>query len=128
MTQLFHLAFMGRSVRQVGDGPIEYLDGLSLPTDEELDSTYSAAEAAWTANHNPPKRWADTEHFLAEFTMGEMAGIGLSSDPTIAALLVLMSGWRSTVHSDDPRVILGLNALESAGILSEARKEQILKY
>lgn len=123
MTLLEHLAFLGRRCRQIGNGPIEYLDGLPPPTEAELDATREAA----LAYYNPPKRWSDTEHFLAEFTLEEMAGIGLSRDPTVAALYVLLSGWRSAVHSDDPRVQQGLDALVAVGILSDARKAKILE-
>lgn len=123
MTLLEHLAFLGRRCRQVGDGPIEYLDGLPAPTQEELDATREAA----LAYYSPPKIWPDTEHFLAEFTPPEMAGIGLSVDPTVAGLRFLLSGWRSAVHSDDPRVSQGLDALVSAGIISEERRGQILR-
>lgn len=71
------------------------------------------------------KVWPDVEHFIAEFTMEELAGIGLSMHPTIAALRVLMSTWLSTVRSDDDRVILGLNALESEQILTSERRSVI---
>lgn len=126
MTLLFHLAFLGRSARQVGDS-VEYLDGKPAPSAQELADSYAGALAAWNAAQNPPKRWPDTEHFLAEFTLEEMAGIGLSREPTVAALYVLLSGWRSAVHSDDPRVIQGIDALVSAGIISENRKAEILR-
>lgn len=125
MTFLFHLAFLNRKVCAAGD-VIEYLDGLPAPTEAELDASRADAEAAWNAAQNPPKVWPDTEHFLAEFTLEEMAGIGLSTDPTIAALYVLLSGWRSAVHADDPRVQQGLDALVAAGILTTERKLSIL--
>lgn len=125
MTFLFHLAFLGRKVRIVGD-QIEYLDGLPPPTEAELDASRAAAEAAWNAAQNPPKVWPDTEQFLAEFTPPEMAKIGLSMEPTIAGLRFLLSGWRSAVHSDDPRVQQGLDALVAAGILTTERKLSIL--
>lgn len=47
MTHLFHLAFLGRSCRQIGDGPIEYLDGKPAPTQDELDATHATALAEW---------------------------------------------------------------------------------
>ncbi len=125
MTLLFHLAYMGRRCRQVGDGPIEFFDG-PPPTQEELDATYEAALAEWNRQQNPPKKWSDVEHFIAEFTMEEMAAIGLSTDPTVAALRFLLSGWRSEVHSNDPRVIQGLTALVNLAILTEERKTHIL--
>lgn len=125
MTFLFHLAFLNRKVCVAGD-VIEYLDGLPPPTEAELDASRAAAEAAWDAAQNPPKVWPDVESFITEFTLDEMAAISLSSDPTIAGLRLLLSAWRSSVQSEDPRVILGLNALVDTGIISRHRQLEIL--
>lgn len=46
MTLLYHLAHLRRSARFVRDG-IEYLDGLPPPTQDELDASREAAQAAW---------------------------------------------------------------------------------
>jgi hypothetical protein len=72
------------------------------------------------------KRWPDAEAFVAEFTLPEMAAIGLSTEPTIAALRFLLSSWRSQVISDDPRVQAGLDALVQTAIISEQRRAEIL--
>lgn len=48
MTLIFHLAYLGRSVRQVGD-EVEFLDGKAPPTIEELEASRPAALAAWQA-------------------------------------------------------------------------------
>ena len=72
------------------------------------------------------KRWPDAEAFVAEFTLPEMAAIGLSTDPTIAALRFLLSSWRSQVISDDPRVQAGMDALVQTGVLTEDRRVEIL--
>jgi hypothetical protein len=125
MTHLFHLAFLGRFANQFGD-QILFTDGLPPPTQEELDSTRDDAEAEWHRQQNPPKSWPDVEAFIAEFTMDEMVAMSLSSDPTIAGLRLLLSAWRSSVQSDDPRVILGLNALVNTGIISRHRQLEIL--
>ena len=126
MTILFQLAHMGRRCRQVGDDPIEFLDGLPPPTEQEIADGYDAALAEWDRQQNPPKRWPDVEHFLAEFTPPEMAQISLSADETVAYLRFLLSGWRSEAHADDVRVIQGLTALVNLAILTEERKAQIL--
>lgn len=47
MTLLYHLGFMGRSARAVGD-TIIYLDGQPAPTPAELAATHEAALAEWT--------------------------------------------------------------------------------
>jgi hypothetical protein len=125
MTFLFHLAFLGRKVCVAGD-MIEYLDGLPPPTEAELDASRADAEAAWNAAQNPPKRWPDAEHFVAEFQLPELAAISLSTDPTVAALRFMLSTWLSPVHSDDPRVQQGLDALVAAGILTPERRSAIV--
>jgi hypothetical protein len=55
-----------------------------------------------------------------------MAAISLSTDPTIAALRLLLASWDGEVWSDDPRVIAGLDALEVANIISATRRAEIL--
>jgi len=70
--------------------------------------------------------WPNTQAFLAEFSLAEMAGIGLSTDPTIAALRLMLSVWAGQIYSDDPRVVTGIDAIEAAGILTAERAAQIL--
>ena len=103
-----------------------------LPT-EQIDLDAAECRTVWAVEEIPEaerepqfKRWPDVEHFLMEFTMEEMALIGLSTDPTVAALRFLLSGWRSAVHADDPRVIQGLDALVAAGILTPERRAVIV--
>lgn len=72
------------------------------------------------------KIWANAQAFMAEFTMEEKGGIALSTDPTIAALRLELSTWFSEVHSNDPRVIAGLDKLVELDIITEARKEEII--
>ena len=122
MTNLEHLAFLGRQCRQVGDGPVQFLDGLPPPTQTELDASRDAA----LAFYKPKKIWPNAEAFVAEFTMSELSAISLSTNTTIAALRFMLSAWRSSVQSDDPRVILGLNALVDTGIISRHRQLEIL--
>lgn len=76
----------------------------------------------------PPdyKIWPNSQAFLSEFTMQEMAAIALSTDQTIAALRLLLSVWFSEVHSNDPRVTTGLDKLVELNIITEDRKNEIL--
>jgi hypothetical protein len=71
------------------------------------------------------KVWPNTQAFLAEFTVTEMAGIGLSVDPTVAALRLMLSVWSGQIYSDDERVVAGLSALLGAGIITAERRAQI---
>ncbi len=72
------------------------------------------------------KIWPNSAAFLAEFTMPELAAISLSLDPTIAALRLLLASWPADIYSDDPRIIGGLSALVAVGIITEARRKEIL--
>jgi hypothetical protein len=87
--------------------------------------TLPELEAAWQELKSI-KIWSNTQAFLSEFTMEEMAAIALSTDPTVAALRLLLSVWFSEVRSNDPRVMTGLNALQSSGILTAERINTIL--
>lgn len=119
-----------KRVAHISDG---YIVNVSLKHDDaELgeDQMLEADALALGYAHLPPppvvKSWPDVEAFISEFTMDEMAQIGLSTDPTLAALRFLLSGWRSQVLSDDPRVVQGLTALVSLSILTDERKAHIL--
>ena len=72
------------------------------------------------------KTWPNAATFLGEFTMPELAAISLSLDPTVAALRLLLASWPADIYSDDPRIIGGLSALVGAGIITEARRGEIL--
>ena len=75
---------------------------------------------------NARKTWPNAAAFLNEFTMPELAGISLSSDPTIAALRLLLASWPSDIWSDDPRIQAGMEVLVSSGIIDEERRDEIL--
>lgn len=72
------------------------------------------------------KVWPNVQAFMAEFSMEELAAISLSTDPTIAALRMVLMTWLSEVHSDDPRVIAGLARLIEVGILTQSRRDAII--
>ena len=72
------------------------------------------------------KRWANIQEFMGEFTMQEKGVIALSMDPTIAALRLELTTWFSEVHSNDPRVLIGLAKLQELGIIDESRKNSML--
>jgi hypothetical protein len=85
-------------------------------------------DGTWALPPPPPdyKIWPNSQAFLSEFTMQEMAAISLSTDETIAALRLLLSVWFSEVHSNDPRVITSLDKLMELNIITEDRKNEIL--
>lgn len=72
------------------------------------------------------KTWPNPSAFLGEFQLPELAAISLSTDPTIAALRLLLSAWPADVWSDDDRIVLGMARLVEVGILSQERHDEIL--
>lgn len=80
-----------------------------------------AAEAA-----SGRKTWPNVAAFLSSFTMPELAGISLSTDPTLAALRILLLSHPDEVWSDDPRILAGLDALVAAGVITKARRAEIV--
>jgi len=88
------------------------------PTMEELQQAWDELQTI--------KIWPNSQAFLSEFTMQEMAAISLSTDQTIAAMRLLLSVWFSEVHSNDERVINSLNKLIELNIITEDRKNKIL--
>lgn len=89
--------------------------------------SWDAIIAEWQASAAfQRKTWANAAAFLGEFSLEEMATISLSTDPTIAALRLLLASWPADVWSDDPRIQLGLGKLVAVGIIDEARRAAIL--
>lgn len=70
------------------------------------------------------KTWPDASAFLAEFSIEQLAAISLSTNPTVAALRLLLASWPADVWSDDPRILLGLGELVADGILSESDRNE----
>jgi len=105
-------------------------DDYVLPSDgsEMLEADALAMGLSWPPPPPPPdyKIWSNAQAFMAEFSMPEKAQIALSTDPTIAALRLELSTWFSEVYANDPRVVTGLDKLVELGIITEARKQEII--
>lgn len=63
---------------------------------------------------------------MAEFSLPEIGAIANSADQNVKTVVFILSNWQSEVWSDDLRVIGGLDALQSAGIISAERRSEIL--
>jgi len=72
------------------------------------------------------KVWPNGEAFLRGMTLEELAAISLSTDPTIAALRLLLVARQAEVWSDDQELNLGLNRLVQLNLLTVERKTSIL--
>lgn len=97
--------------------PPEWIDGAWVTaelTDEER------AERA-------RKIWPDAARFWGEFSDTEAEAIATSTHPYVRRLAATLYTWRSAVFSDDPRVSQGLQLLEMVGILTTARRLDILE-
>lgn len=85
---------------------------------------------AWRIDTLPPapdyKIWPTIQQFMECFTMSEKAALGLSTDPTIAALRIDASTWLTPVHANDSRVVMGLDKMVELGIISADRKTEII--
>jgi len=99
-----------------------------ISTTETIDVPSKTVTRGWQIHDIPVpdyKIWANAQAFVAEFANEEKAGIALSTDPTVAALRFELSTWFSEVHSNDPRVVAGLDKLVELGIITEIRRTEI---
>lgn len=71
------------------------------------------------------KVWPTVAAFLREFSMPELAAIALSTNPTIAALRLVLASWPGQVWSDNEQIQIGLDALVSTGIIDQSRRDEI---
>jgi hypothetical protein len=100
-----------------------------LPAQPSPDATWQNGQ--WVVPVIDPvlaarKTWPNAAAFLSEFSLEELAAISLSTDPTIAALRLLLASWPADVWSDDARIQLGLSKLVETEIIDETRKAAIL--
>lgn len=114
----------------------EVLTAKAMPAwlSDQLAGKDAFLATRWQIKNTPPpppppppnyKIWGNAQAFMAELTMPEKVEIALSTDATIAALRLELSTWFSEVHSNDPRVIAGLDKLVELSILTETRKDEI---
>jgi hypothetical protein len=113
-------------IRQMINGNLVEISGEDRRAIFEATYDENAPLLAEREAHAARKTWPNAAAFLNEFSMPELAAISLSTDPTVAALRLLLASWPSDVWSDDPRIIMGLGALVSAGIIDETRSAEIV--
>lgn len=73
--------------------------------------------------NSEPVSWME---FLALFSLDEQIEVATSNDPTVSLFRMMATGLGGDLNLKDPRVTMGLTALEKVGILKPNRKEQIL--
>jgi hypothetical protein len=95
---------------------------------ETIDADACTVHYGWQIEALPPavKAWPSKAEFWAEFTDEEKAGIITSTNIGIRMLDKELTMWTATVRADDQRILTGLAALTSAGILTTERSTAIL--
>lgn len=93
------------------------------------DQVYEDLITEWVDAYEPPvdrKVWGTAHDFLLAFTAAEQAAISLSTDAGVAALRLQLMTWPGQVWTDDPRIIGGMDAIVSAGIIDETRRTELM--
>lgn len=72
------------------------------------------------------KTWLTSADFIEELTLSELAAVQLSTNPTMAALRLILAAWSKPVWSDDPRIQLGISTMVSEGLITTERSAEIL--
>jgi hypothetical protein len=88
------------------------------PTELELEAAWNQAISV--------KIWPSKAEFWAEFSAVEKEGIITSSDIGIKMLDKELTMWSALIRADDPRIVAGVSALITMGILTQARATAIL--
>lgn len=124
----------------VGLDPIyETLDVLEQPKPELQENEYlestqvidldaRTVTRGWLIRSLPttPPHWANAQALLAAFTGEEIAAMALSVHPAVAGLRFKVSTWLDIIHADNTEVQGGFDLLVQQGIISSARRAEIL--
>lgn len=102
-----------------------------LPDDAQVQCGWTYVDGVWAESAELVAArtrmvWPNASTFLAEFTMAELAAVQLSTDPTLAALRLILAAWVGEVHSDDPRVQAGVAVIVGLEIITQERADAIL--
>lgn len=115
--------------RVVGCQVDVYWQGDNPPTingDKTAVNTYLSFDPPMPeepVENSEPVSWME---FLALFSLDEQIEVATSNDPTVSLFRMMATGLGGDLNLKDPRVTMGLTALEKVGILKPNRKEQIL--
>ncbi len=88
--------------------------------------TAQVAELTAEPERPPGKWWVNAAAFLEEFSSDELFAIHTSQNALIVQLLMTLLAWTDEVWSSDQRIILGMQALVSTGVLTADRRTEIL--
>lgn len=96
-------------------------------TDEEVLALIASEQAA-QVEASPPQKVITKLQFLNRFTNEELAAV-YTAAKTNVLIEVFMDKLKlaQEVNLDDPQTVGGLQSLAAAGLLSEARAQEVLK-
>lgn len=99
-----------------------------LVAHEVRDYENKILRTTWQVRDTPveAKAWPSVTELWAEFTPEEQLQIINSDNAHVRLMHETMRTWTYRFLADDPRVLDGLNLLESTGILTPERKAVIL--
>lgn len=72
------------------------------------------------------KIWDTNYDFIMEFTKAERKSLRKNNNDDVGDLWVQITTWQGDVHSDDPRIVGGLDLIEALGIITPERRAEIL--
>tara|TARA_R110000772_G_scaffold143235_1_gene252751 strand:- start:20341 stop:20898 length:558 start_codon:yes stop_codon:yes gene_type:complete len=107
----------GTKMKDIGNLPAAAsLNRPAVPDEIQAERDFAAAR----------KVWLSVSEFYDEFTEAEQYALQTSTDPALIVARGRLAMWRGDVWNDDPRIISGLDALVSAGVINSTRRAAIL--
>lgn len=108
------------------DGKV--VDAFPDKTDEEVLAAIAEQQAAQGQSTEPSPRVLTKLQFLNRFTNEELAAV-YTAAKTNVLIEVFMDKLKlaQEINLDDPQTVGGLQSLAAAGLLSEARAQEVLK-
>ena len=101
---------------------LQWLDAGEPPTKDALEAAWLEYKTAADAR----KTWPNAQAFMSQFTFPELCAIASSADATVKGFMLKLSTWFSPLESDNAEVAAALALLVGLGLLTEARKSEIL--
>jgi hypothetical protein len=124
-TELAHIALnMGRRLQMLPDGQVTALDGLPLPSDQELAEALAALRTRKTLR---------PDQFRRLFTPAEIHAVIRKGTLTTVQAVACANAWAQfttspLIRSDNPDLAAALDLFVAAEILTPERRERIAQF
>lgn len=103
------------------------VDAYPGKTDEEVMAAIAEQQAAQAQSTEPSSRVLTKLQFLNRFTNEELAAVYTAAKTNVLVEVFLDKlKLAQEINLDDPQTVGGLQALAAAGLLSEARVQEVL--